>query len=95
MKYFLSVFIVAFLFGCAHAPEDKVKDAVKTFMKRNLDDPSSYQPGEFEIVPVTVESTERKRKSDSLADLMAENKISPRKFSEEDSLLEVQYKDEM
>jgi hypothetical protein len=95
MKYFLSVFIVAFLLGCAHTPEDKVKDAVKTFMRSNLDDPGSYQPGEFDIVPVTSEIPEHKRKMDSLAAMMAANKITPRQFSEQDSIITKSYEGEM
>jgi hypothetical protein len=94
MKYLL-FFALVLVAGCKQDPDEKVKDAVKKYFKAELDDPGSYQPGEFEITPVTTEIPEHKRELDSLIRLMGENKITPRQLSEQDSMLTKKYEDKM
>jgi hypothetical protein len=94
MKYLIVALIVLF-FSCKHSNEERAKSAVKEFIKQNVNDPSSYQPGEFSIEPVTVEIPEHKRQLDSLIKLMASGKITPRELSEQDSILSKKYEDKM
>jgi hypothetical protein len=83
------------LFSCK-TPDEKAIDAVKTYVKQNLKDPESYQPGEFKLSPiVNIDNPAYKKATDSLSNLESQGKISIDVFISESKDLTEKYSNEL
>jgi hypothetical protein len=94
MRMFICVALLC-LCSCSQTPEQKACVAVKEYLKGNLDDPRSYEPGQFEVQPEVKEVPDHQRKKDSLLALMKSDKLSVRDWIVKDSLLNIQYLSQM
>ncbi len=47
MKYILLILLAAHLISCNNTPEDKAQAAVKAFLKKQMAEPSAYEPISF------------------------------------------------
>lgn len=53
MKYIFLLFFIFSIVSCSKTPEQKACIAVEKYLKQNLDDPKSYEPGAFSIDSVS------------------------------------------
>lgn len=96
MKLTLLATLLAFtFFSCTRTPEQKACLAIEKYMKEILDDPSSYQPGQFQCEAIYALSPEYQKEKDSVAKLFRANKLSVREFAMNDSIVEAKYDQRM
>lgn len=87
MKKLLLFMSLVVLASCSRSPQEKATDAVQAYMKTVLDDPGSYQPGEFKITELVNNQAPGYIKArDSLTALMGAGKIKLDEFIKQDSI---------
>jgi hypothetical protein len=77
--------------SCTETPKQKACNAIEKYLKHNLDDPHSYEPGEFDVRTISVPKPGYEHLKDSIDALFKANKLSVRDYSVQDSIIENQY----
>jgi hypothetical protein len=90
MRYVMLLLCCSIIVSCSKTPEQKACEAIKDYLKHNLDDPRSYEPGEFETEAIYDYGPDYHRKKDSIDALFKAGKLDVRQYSVQDSLLEHQ-----
>lgn len=78
----LTLVFAGFILGCSKSPEQKAKDLIQSYIKKNANDPESYEPVDFgsldtinSIGPISAEYLILKEQYDMILDDDFDKKI--------------------
>jgi hypothetical protein len=91
----IAVFTLIFLPSCSRTPEQKACIAIRKYLQENLNDPRSYEPGQFQVDPVYKSIPAYEKSRDSLFVLLKSEKLGAGDYATQDSLLRIKYNSQM